>query len=258
MIAEAARNFLDTSNLYVEYWFSLPPGWHVLPSGSSPSHQPDQLMSGRTQKCFTNPDYESHFGHPLELSLHFSPPRRSTPSPNRGSTQKDQEGSRGDDQEEQSDKENRRAKSSAKSRQRSKMMNWSALKWPQLYVHVISIDSWGIERSEGYGQVRLPNRPGRRTLSILTWKPVASTVQQRLTDYFLGGVKRLTAATSMTSSNQMNQQKASNHHHDAADSDQTAIQRESAIAESASTQSATAAVGMIQPSQTPSHNNEVN
>ena len=35
------------------------------------------------------------------------------------------------------------------------------MKWPQLFIEVLSLDSWGRFRTEGYGYKTLPSNPGK-------------------------------------------------------------------------------------------------
>lgn len=57
---------------------------------------------------------------------------------------------------------------------------------PSILVRVISIDFWGIERNEGYGQAFLPTEAGRHSITISTWKPIPESLLDRLSEYFLG------------------------------------------------------------------------
>lgn len=38
------------------------------------------------------------------------------------------------------------------------------MKWPQLFIEVLSLDSWGRFRTEGYGYVTLPSNPGEKIM----------------------------------------------------------------------------------------------
>lgn len=45
--------------------------------------------------------------------------------------------------------------------------------WPRLYVHVLSTNAYGKTSSEGYGYGDFPVNPGRHTIHINCWRPLA-------------------------------------------------------------------------------------
>lgn len=43
--------------------------------------------------------------------------------------------------------------------------------WPQIFVEVLSIDSWQRYRTEGYGYITIPSTPGKyKSVSILKYR----------------------------------------------------------------------------------------
>ncbi|XP_067015831.2 tectonic-like complex member MKS1 isoform X2 [Anabrus simplex] len=64
-------------------------------------------------------------------------------------------------------------------------------KWPQLFVEVISLDSWERHRTEGYGYINLPSVPGSHQLTVSTWRPLSDSVRGEMRRFFLGGSPEL-------------------------------------------------------------------
>ena len=62
--------------------------------------------------------------------------------------------------------------------------------WPQIFFEVGSAGSWGRHYVEGYGYMKLPNRPGTYNECVSTWKPHGS-IRQQMEDFFLGGSRHL-------------------------------------------------------------------
>ncbi|TRY71762.1 hypothetical protein TCAL_09722, partial [Tigriopus californicus] len=63
--------------------------------------------------------------------------------------------------------------------------------WPQIFVEVISVDSWSRVRTEGYGSMALPFMAGSYDLKIDTWRPVLPNLSNDLRRYFIGGTPEL-------------------------------------------------------------------
>jgi hypothetical protein len=56
---------------------------------------------------------------------------------------------------------------------------------------VCSIKDNGRIRHEGYGYASLPSTPGPHTLKLLTWKPKARSIVERMQDVFLDATPSL-------------------------------------------------------------------
>ncbi|KAJ8043977.1 Meckel syndrome type 1 protein [Holothuria leucospilota] len=63
--------------------------------------------------------------------------------------------------------------------------------WPQIFVEVLSIDSWHRYRTEGYGYIAIPSSPGTHVLEIQTWRPVGRSIFDDLRRFFIGGSPEL-------------------------------------------------------------------
>lgn len=61
-----------------------------------------------------------------------------------------------------------------------------------MLLEVKSIDHWGRSRVEGYGTLSLPFYPGCYTVVVLTWKPVPTSVCDKLQYFFTGISSQLT------------------------------------------------------------------
>ncbi|PIK44440.1 putative Meckel syndrome type 1 protein isoform X3 [Apostichopus japonicus] len=68
--------------------------------------------------------------------------------------------------------------------------------WPQIFVEVLSIDSWQRYRTEGYGYITIPSTPGKyirctHHLDIQTWRPLGRSSYENLRRFFIGGSPEL-------------------------------------------------------------------
>ncbi|PIK53819.1 Meckel syndrome type 1 protein [Apostichopus japonicus] len=63
--------------------------------------------------------------------------------------------------------------------------------WPQVFVEVLSIDSWQRYRTEGYGYITIPSTPGTHHLDIQTWRPLGRSSYENLERFFIGGSPEL-------------------------------------------------------------------
>ncbi|XP_021913659.1 Meckel syndrome type 1 protein-like isoform X2 [Zootermopsis nevadensis] len=65
------------------------------------------------------------------------------------------------------------------------------LSWPQMFVEVVSNDSWNRCRNEGYGYVSLPPSPGMHTITVSTWRPLSASPIGEMRRFFIGGSPQL-------------------------------------------------------------------
>ena len=65
------------------------------------------------------------------------------------------------------------------------------LSWPQMFIKVLSIDSWDRCRTEGYGYVSLPTSPGLHTVVVSTWRPLLTNPTGEMRRFFIGGASEL-------------------------------------------------------------------
>ncbi|XP_067350216.1 Meckel syndrome type 1 protein isoform X2 [Channa argus] len=63
--------------------------------------------------------------------------------------------------------------------------------WPVLYFRVLSLDFWQRYRTEGYGYLLFPARPGKRTVTCHTWRPLQTGTISALRRFFIGGSPEL-------------------------------------------------------------------
>ncbi|XP_071946309.1 tectonic-like complex member MKS1 [Antedon mediterranea] len=63
----------------------------------------------------------------------------------------------------------------------------SLSRWPQIFIEVLSLDSWKRYRTEGYGYTSIPDTPGMHDIYLNTWRPVDQTIQCKLRRFFIGG-----------------------------------------------------------------------
>ncbi|CAK8676879.1 tectonic-like complex member MKS1 [Clavelina lepadiformis] len=65
------------------------------------------------------------------------------------------------------------------------------LDWPKIFLHVISSDTWGRRRTEGYGYFSLPTRPGCQRIVVQCWRPTGNegyeAITSELNRFFIGG-----------------------------------------------------------------------
>ncbi|XP_068620769.1 B9 domain-containing protein 2 [Battus philenor] len=59
--------------------------------------------------------------------------------------------------------------------------------WPKINFQVSCLDSIGRSWVVGYGSFGLPTSPGNHVIKVPSWVPAASTVTDRIRQYFLGG-----------------------------------------------------------------------
>lgn len=152
MQLHSAHDF-DSSNVYVEFQWTLPSWWKAS--------VPEEQLRGTSQiaECIydrsdwfgQHPSYHLGIGHEYELT--------ESPAPSAGL---------------------------AAAPSRSCPANR-----PQLFVRVCSLDSWERFRLLGYGVVPMPEHPGRRCVTLRTWRP-ADDRQSRLRSFFVGGSNELT------------------------------------------------------------------
>ncbi|XP_046961079.1 B9 domain-containing protein 2-like isoform X2 [Vanessa cardui] len=64
--------------------------------------------------------------------------------------------------------------------------------WPKIILQVSCLDSFGRSWVVGYGCCALPSTPGYHTIKVPCWVPAATTVTERLKQYFIGGGHELT------------------------------------------------------------------
>ncbi|ELU09204.1 hypothetical protein CAPTEDRAFT_157534 [Capitella teleta] len=67
--------------------------------------------------------------------------------------------------------------------------------WPQLYIEVLSLDSWQRYRTEGYGFFTLPCRPGVHREDVHCWRPAGQSAVSELRRFFIGGSPELEDVT---------------------------------------------------------------
>ncbi|XP_048582858.1 Meckel syndrome type 1 protein isoform X2 [Nematostella vectensis] len=65
------------------------------------------------------------------------------------------------------------------------------VKWPLLFVEVMSLDSWERHRTEGYGYTVIPNKAGSHEIVINTWRPIGNGPVPELRRFFIGGSPEL-------------------------------------------------------------------
>lgn len=61
----------------------------------------------------------------------------------------------------------------------------------QLFIEVLSLDSWNRFRVEGYAYCDLLGEPGQRDLSLATWRPLSTSLTGRMRRFFTGGDPQL-------------------------------------------------------------------
>jgi B9 domain-containing protein 2 len=62
--------------------------------------------------------------------------------------------------------------------------------WPRLTLEVWRVDDHGRLELSGYGFAHIPATPGTYTLSIPTWRPMGTALEE-MSSFFMGGVPRL-------------------------------------------------------------------
>lgn len=69
------------------------------------------------------------------------------------------------------------------------------IEWPKFYIQVVSSDTWGRRRTEGYGCVTLPSSAGTHMLKAACWRPLGNGAQEiihsELRRFFIGGSPEL-------------------------------------------------------------------
>ncbi|KAK2828677.1 hypothetical protein Q5P01_019711 [Channa striata] len=63
--------------------------------------------------------------------------------------------------------------------------------WPVLYFRVLSLDFWQRYRTEGYGYLLFPARPGKHKVTCHTWRPLQTGTVSALRRFFIGGSPEL-------------------------------------------------------------------
>lgn len=73
------------------------------------------------------------------------------------------------------------------------------MSWPNLFLHVISSDSWGRRRTEGYGYVTMPTKPGLHDVIVHCWRPLGNfgfdQIAAEKRRFFIGGTPELEDVT---------------------------------------------------------------
>nr|XP_054749284.1 tectonic-like complex member MKS1 isoform X1 [Lytechinus pictus] len=64
-------------------------------------------------------------------------------------------------------------------------------KWPQLFLEVLSLDSWQRYRTEGYGCITLPPNPGTYSFDVNMWRPLGRSSYDEMRRFFIGGSPEL-------------------------------------------------------------------
>lgn len=65
------------------------------------------------------------------------------------------------------------------------------LGWPKLVLQVSCLDSLGRSWIVGYSCCSLPVTPGQHNIQVPCWAPTATTLTDKLRQYFLGGSHQL-------------------------------------------------------------------
>ncbi|KXJ29494.1 Meckel syndrome type 1 protein [Exaiptasia diaphana] len=65
------------------------------------------------------------------------------------------------------------------------------IRWPVLFIEVLSLDSWERHRTEGYGMITIPNQPGIHEITVNTWRPIGNGTVPELRRFFIGGSPEL-------------------------------------------------------------------
>ena len=67
--------------------------------------------------------------------------------------------------------------------------------WPQVYIEVLSLDSWQRYRTEGYTYITIPNTTGTSTHTLHCWRPTGRSAVSELRRFFIGGSPELEDTT---------------------------------------------------------------
>lgn len=63
--------------------------------------------------------------------------------------------------------------------------------WPKIILQVSCLDAVGRSWIVGYGCCTIPSTPGYHTIKVPCWVPAATTVTERLKQFFIGGAHEL-------------------------------------------------------------------
>ncbi|XP_038222570.1 B9 domain-containing protein 2 [Zerene cesonia] len=63
--------------------------------------------------------------------------------------------------------------------------------WPKILLHINCLDSLGRSWVLGYGYSTLPTAPGFHTLKVPCWIPAATSISDKIRQYFIGGSHQL-------------------------------------------------------------------
>lgn len=150
MQLHSAHDF-DSPNVYVEFQWTLPSFWKASVA--------EEELRGTSQIAECSYDRSDWFGrHPsFHLGVGHEYELTESPTPSGGQT--------------------------APSRS-------CPANRPQLFLRVCSLDSWQRFRLLGYGVVPMPEQPGRRCVTLRTWRP-ADDRQSKLRSFFVGGSNEL-------------------------------------------------------------------
>ena len=69
------------------------------------------------------------------------------------------------------------------------------IRWPTLFLEVLSVDQWERFRTEGYGYVTLPNKAGTYDITVNTWRPTGNGLVPKMRRFFIGGSPELEDVT---------------------------------------------------------------
>ncbi|BHF72965.1 Pleiotropic negative transcriptional regulator [Sparganum proliferum] len=65
------------------------------------------------------------------------------------------------------------------------------LKWPTLFMEILSMDIFTRCRTEGYAYTALPRCSGTHLVEVSAWRPVGQSIVSRLRRFFVGGTPQL-------------------------------------------------------------------
>ena len=152
MQLHSAHDF-DSPNVYVEFQWTLPSWWNasVAEEELRGTSQIAECVYDRSDWFGRHPSFHLGIGHEYEIT--------ESPGPAAGQT--------------------------------AMPLRTCPANRPQLFFRVCSLDSWQRFRLLGYGVVPMPEHPGRRCVTLRTWRP-ADDRHSRLRSFFVGGSNELT------------------------------------------------------------------
>ncbi|CAB3977816.1 Meckel syndrome type 1 [Paramuricea clavata] len=69
------------------------------------------------------------------------------------------------------------------------------IRWPTLFLEVLSVDQWERFRTEGYGYITVPNKAGTHEITVNTWRPTGNGLVPKMRRFFIGGSPELEDVT---------------------------------------------------------------